>query len=259
MVAPMSDTPPPMVLCSETLRAHGFAHGFSTRLGGVSEGPYASMNLGAAVGDDPERVRENHRLLAARVGYDVDRLHQTSQVHGATVWCPERDATPDASRSIEADALVARFAGMAVAVRVADCVPILLASPVSGHVAAVHAGWRGVALRIVAEAVRALDETPRRIVAAVGPSIGPCCFEVGEEVASEIAASTNESVVLRAPGAKPKVDLWRAVELQLEGLGVRTVDSMRRCTRCEADRFYSFRRDGQKSGRLVGVIVARER
>ena len=253
----MSDTNPPTVLCSETLRAHGFSHGFSTRLGGVSEGPYASMNLGGAVGDDPERVRENHRLLAERVGYDLARLHQTSQVHGATVWCPPEDATPDVSRSIEADALVARHAGMAVGVRVADCVPILLASPVTGHVAAVHAGWRGVAKRIIAETVRALNDTPRRVVAAVGPSIGPCCFEVGDEVADEIAAASDPSVIVRVEGAKPRVDLWRAVEAQLEGLGVRTVDSMRRCTRCDAERFYSFRRDGQRSGRLLGVIVAR--
>jgi YfiH family protein len=254
----MSEPVIPTVLCSETLRAHGFAHGFSTRLGGVSEGPFASMNLGAAVGDDPERVRENHRRLAARVGYDPARLHQTSQVHGAAVWCPEADATPEQSRAVDADALVARHVGMAVAVRVADCVPVLLASPVTGHVAAVHAGWRGVAQGILAEALRELDETPRRVVAAVGPSIGPCCFEVGEEVAEAIAAASHPSVVLRAPGEKPKVDLWRAVEHQLEGLGVRTVDSMRRCTRCDAERFYSFRRDGQRSGRLLGVIVARE-
>ncbi len=253
----MSDTTPPTVLGSETLRAHGFSHGFSTRLGGVSEGPFASLNLGGAVGDDPERVRENHRRLAERVGYDVARLHQTSQVHGAAVWCPREDTSPEDSRAIEADAIVARHAGMAAGVRVADCVPILLASPVTGHVAAVHAGWRGVAKRIVAETLRELSDTPRRVVAAVGPSIGPCCFEVGDDVADEIAAASDPSVVIRVPGEKPRVDLWRAVEAQLQGLGVRAVDSMRRCTRCDAERFYSFRRDGQRSGRLLGVIVAR--
>lgn len=254
----MSDPPLPTVLCSETLRAHGFAHGFSTRLGGVSEGPWASLNLGAAVGDDAERVRENHRRLAAKVGYDVARLHQTWQVHGAAVWCPAEDATPDTSRAVEADALIARFAGMAVAVRVADCVPVLLASPVTGHVAAAHAGWRGVASRILAETVRALDATPRRIVAAVGPSIGPCCFEVGDDVAEQIAAASHPDVVIRTEGERPRVDLWRAVEHQLEALGVRSVDVMRRCTRCEPEAFFSFRRDGQRSGRLVGVIVARD-
>lgn len=247
------------VVESEALRARGFLHGFSTREGGVSEAPYDTLNLGAAVGDDPERVRENHRRLAERVGYDPRRLHQTSQVHGAAVWCPPAGADPEASRIVEADALVARSAGDAVAVRVADCVPVLLASPETGEVAAVHAGWRGVAQKIVAEALRTLGAPTGSIVAAVGPSIGPCCFEVDDAVAAQIADASSPEVVVKIEGSKPRVNLWRAVELQLRAAGVETVDVIGRCTRCEGASFYSFRRDGQRSGRMVGVIVARPR
>lgn len=255
----MRDDVGAMVVESAALRAAGFRHGFSTRHGGVSDAPYDALNLGAAVGDDPERVRENHRRLAARVGYDAARLHQTSQVHGAAVWCPAEGADPEASRTVEADALVARGAGDAVAVRVADCVPVLLASTATGAVAAVHAGWRGVAQKIVGEALRALGEPAGALIAAVGPSIGPCCFEVDDAVAAQIADASAPEVVTKIEGTKPRVNLWRAVELQLRAAGVESVEVLGRCTRCEGAEFYSFRRDGQRSGRMVGVIVARPR
>jgi polyphenol oxidase len=258
-IGTMHTAAPAIVFCSELLSKHGFAHGFSTRNGGVSDGNYTSLNLGGAVGDDPECVRENHRRLADTVKYDPVRLHQTSQVHGRAVFVPGESAEVAESVRCEADGLVARYPGMAVAVRVADCVPVLLGSKTRGWVAAVHAGWRGVAQKILSEAVTALQCDGSDLVAAVGPSIGPCCFEVGEEVAEELSQVTGPEVIVRSPThSKPHVNLWKAVEIQLKSLGIRDIDLLQRCTRCEAQHFFSFRRDGQKSGRMVGVIVARE-
>lgn len=244
------------LLRAPALTARGFAHGFTTRVGGVSDGPFASLNLGGAVGDDPALVRENHRRLARSLGYE--RLHQTHQVHGGAVHVPAPDAAPADTFRVEADALVATAPGMAVAIRVADCVPVLLADPATGRVAAAHAGWRGVVTGVVGAALDALDPSdPGAVIAAIGPSIGPCCFEVGEEVAAEIAARTAPDVVLPRTGEKPRVDLWRAVEGQLRARGVTAVTTLGRCTVCEPGAFFSFRRDGARSGRMVGVIVAR--
>jgi hypothetical protein len=244
------------LLRTAALTAHGFAHGFSTRVGGVSDGPFASLNLGGAVGDDPARVRENQRRLGLSLGYE--RLQQTHQVHGGKVHVPSPDDAPADTFRVEADALVATAPGMAVAIRVADCVPVLLADPATGRVAAAHAGWRGVVADVVGAALDALGpRDPASVIAAIGPSIGPCCFEVGAEVAAEIAAHAGAEVVIPAEGAKPRVDLWRAVERQLRARGVGRVDTLGRCTVCEPEAFFSFRRDGARSGRMVGVIVAR--
>lgn len=234
----------------------GIRHGFSTRRGGVSAGPFESMNLARNVGDDPAAVEENHRRFAAAVGYDPGRLYEASQVHGARALRVDGSAVLP-TRAEEADALVTATPGDAVGVRVADCVPVLLAAPGRAVVAAVHAGWRGVAQRVIAAAVEAMAVEPGAIIAAVGPCIGGCCFEVGDEVAEQIAAASSGSVVARsALGAKPKVDLRAAVSMQMEAIGLRGVEHVGGCTMCEPTWFHSFRRDGKASGRLLGAIVA---
>lgn len=249
----------PRLLQSDTLRALGFVHGFTTRHGGVSEGAYSSLNLGGGVGDDASHVRENRRRLADALG--VDGVYQTAQVHGAAVHRPAPGDGHDATFEVQADALVAATPGMAVGVRVADCVPVLLADPVTGRAAAVHAGWRGVVADVTGAALAVLgapgEVDPARVVAVIGPSIGPCCFEVGDDVAAAIAASTRPDVVLRRDGNKPTVDLWLAVEARLRASGVGRVETLGRCTVCEREGFFSYRRDGQRSGRMVGAIVAR--
>lgn len=242
-------------LQSEKLRAAGFRHAFTTRLGGVSEAPYEALDF--ALLRDPARLRENQRRLALEVGFDPSRLYQTKQVHGRAVLEAEGDPAAFALR--EADAIVAgRGSGVAVAVRVADCVPVLLADAASGRVAAVHAGWRGVVAEVVGEAMAAFD--PSRTIAAIGPSIGPCCFEVGDDVGAQIVKATTPKAIARHDEARGKVfvDLRAGVRAQLEALGVANdaVEDVPGCTRCDAERFYSFRRDGDASGRLMSVIVA---
>lgn len=250
----MSD---PKVLTSPRLRAAGFLHGFSTRVGGVSVGAFGSLNLGATVGDDPARVRENHARLAAHVGYDPARLYQTSQVHGDAVYPVREGEGPDVAVRREADALVSRLGGAAVGVRTADCVPVLLGDVVRGQVAAVHAGWKGVVRAVVRQAIEAMDARGESLIAAIGPSIGPCCFEVGDDVAQQLAAEAGDGIVLRRGNQQPHVDLWRAVEHQLRAAGVNVIDTLGRCTVCEPEWFFSYRRDGAQSGRMLGVIVPR--
>ena len=246
------------LLTSPSLTSAGFAHGFSTRQGGVSPPPYDTLDF--AMLREPNQLRENQRRLAEALGFDVSRFYQATQVHGRAVVVAEGD--PAALAKQEADALVATSGSKAaVAVRVADCVPVLVADPVTGNVAAIHAGWRGVEARVVDAAVEALRGDPSRMVAAIGPSIGPCCFEVGADVAEKIDASTGVDVVDRRDEARGKayVDLRRGVRAQLRRLGLAdaSIDDVPGCTRCDAERFYSYRRDGDASGRLVGVIVAR--
>lgn len=235
----------------------GTRHGFSTRQGGVSTGRYATLNLSTSWGDDPAAVAENRRRVAAAGGFDGERLYLARQVHGAA--CVLVDGhTPAELREIEADALVATSPGTAVGVLTADCVPILFADD-EGRVAAAHAGWRGTVAGVAAATLAKLvagGARRERIRAVLGPSIGPCCFEVGEEVAAEFEPLVSASLV-RGPG-KPHVDLRRANRdlLMAAGLGPAQIDAAAPCTYCERERFFSYRRDGRGIGQMLSFIVA---
>ena len=153
---------------------------------------------------------------------------------------------------------MARQPGFTVGVRTADCVPVLIADRKTGAVAAVHAGWRGVVAGAVRSAMLALEpKNANDLVAAIGPSIGPCCFEVDDPVAGQLGHAAGDGIVIRRGREKPHVDLWRAVSHQLHLGGVETVDTLGACTMCEPQRFFSFRRDGARSGRMLSVIAAR--
>lgn len=246
-----------MVIRAPRLEKLGFLHGFSTRVGGESEGPYASNNLARGVGDDEAVVDRNRKAFAREVGFVVGQLFEVHQVHRASVVTVYGGDRPDDVRREQADALVSSVPGVALGVRVADCVPLLLAHPRTGAVAAVHAGWRGVVAEVPSEAVKALGVPPEELYAVLGPSIGPCCFEVGPEVASELAQAAGDGVVLPRANGRPHVDLWRAVEHQLRRRGLRTVDTMGLCTVCDTERFFSFRRDGRPMGQHLAVIVSK--
>ncbi|HVJ93468.1 MAG TPA: polyphenol oxidase family protein [Labilithrix sp.] len=254
------------ILQSKSLSEAGFSHGFTTRQGGVSPPPYDTLDF--ALLRAPALLRENQIRLAEAVGFDVGVLHQAKQVHGPELLVARGD--PTATVKLEADALAAEPGTRhAVAVRVADCVPVLIADRASGRVAAVHAGWRGVEAGVVRVSVGHLAEAPgagrpQSFAAAIGPCIGACCFEVGSDVAERIAAASTHEVVTRRVGDKAFVDLRAAVRFQLRSLGLTddAIDDVpgrgpAGCTRCDRARFYSYRRDGDASGRLVGVIVAR--
>ena len=234
----------------------GTSHGFSTRLGGVSSGRYATLNLSTSWGDEASAVAENRCRVAKAGGFDGERLYLARQVHGAV--CARVDGhTPAELRGVEADALVATTAGSAVGVLTADCVPILF-SDGEGRVAAAHAGWRGTVAGVAAAALEKLvvsGARRERVRAALGPSIGPCCFEVGEEVAAAFESLAPASIV-RGPG-KPHVDLRRANRdlLMAAGLGSEQIDATAPCTYCERERFFSYRRDGRGIGQILSFIV----
>jgi YfiH family protein len=152
----------------------------------------------------------------------------------------------------EGDALVARDAGLTLSVVTADCVPVLLAGP--GGLAAVHAGWRGIADGAVPATLEKLDGPLSDWTAWIGPSIGPCCYEVGEDVAAQVAAASAPEVVVAGPAGRPHLDLQAAVRRQLEAGGVTGVRVVAHCTRCDAERLWSYRREGKRAGRNLAFI-----
>lgn len=241
---------------SPLLADAGVPHAFSTRLGGVSEGPFASLNLGNPAGqplqDSHENIAENYRRLQAAIGCaDRARLYG-HQVHGATVLTTDHVAG-DCELG-KGDAIVCDSLDALAAVRTADCVPVLLASRDGRRVAAVHAGWRGAVAGVVIEALKHFD-SPAEIIAAIGPCIGFSAFEVGPEVAEHFPAET----VRHEPNGKAHVDLKRALTLQLIAGGVPAaqVESTDRCTVTHHDEFFSHRRTGGLTGRMASVIGVR--
>lgn len=249
-----------MLLHTSTLLSKmGVRHGFSTRRGGVSEGRYATLNVGGKWGDDPERVAHNRKRLAAAGGFDLERLYTARQVHGARVALVSEGVSPERVAEVEADALVSLLPGASVGIFTADCVPILFADD-DGRVAAAHAGWRGTVAGVAQATVEALVSVGARretIRAALGPSICARCFEVGEEVAAEFDRVAPESV-RRLPDARPHVDLWAANRALLlaAGLSPERIDADPPCTACDPERFFSYRRDGGQIGQHLSFVLA---
>ena len=224
--------------------ADGYEVAFTTRIGGVSEGPYSSLNLGRMSGDDVERVDENRRLMCNAVGADLEKLALNYQVHSARVL----HAVP-AMRGEHADGLWADEPGQPILAMSADCLPIVLARAGARQpaVAVLHAGWRGLLAGIVEAGAQALGGGP--LTAAIGPGIGPCCYEVGEEVAAPFRERFGDDVV-----RERHLDLWTSAERALRAAGVDRVDRFDRCTACEPETFFSHRRDAGRTGRQ-GVIA----
>ncbi|XP_078678856.1 purine nucleoside phosphorylase LACC1-like [Branchiostoma floridae x Branchiostoma belcheri] len=243
-----------------------FYHGFSTRSGGLSQFPsLSSLNLNFNLNRRDPRVvvQENRYRLAAACGFDVERLHIAKAEHGARVWVVGKDP-PDAY-----DTIVTNTPGVTIAAPGADCTPLLFADPVNQAVGAAHSGWRGTLAGVAAETLRAMAENfgtvPSDVVVALGPSIGPCCFEVGEDVAEKFAAVQPACVVQEEGKEKPRVDLRKVTRLLLEQAGVKpeniddgtlgTEAVVTLCTVCEPEqKFYSYRRDGVQYGTQVGFI-----
>jgi purine-nucleoside/S-methyl-5'-thioadenosine phosphorylase / adenosine deaminase len=206
---------------------------FTTRRGGVSDGPFASLNLGLWTDDDGDRVRENRARVERLTG---GRIAQARQMHGTDVVT----ADPDRATVAEADGQVTAASGVAAMALVADCLPIALVAPEG--VAMLHAGWRGLAGGVIRNGVEALRGLGAgRIAAAIGPGAGPCCYEVGEEVHAAFGTSGRT------------VDLKALARRRLEDAGVGVIHDCGLCTMHDPDRFFSHRRDGGVTGRQAGV------
>jgi polyphenol oxidase len=220
---------------------------FSTRVGGVSGGPFESLNLGRLTGDLPDAVRENRHRLAAAIAIDPELVLIGRQVHGATVArhdqvpapAPYANPTPGLP---EADGQATARPDVAPLVFVADCLPVALAGP--GGVAMIHCGWRGMAAGIVARGVQEVEAQ----AAAVGPGIGPCCYEVGDEVRTEFEPLGPDVAEARM------LNLSLVAQRLLERAGVTAVEVSDQCTSCEPELFFSHRRDGGRTGRQAGLV-----
>ncbi|HET8752174.1 MAG TPA: polyphenol oxidase family protein [Gaiellaceae bacterium] len=222
----------------------GYEVAFTTRVGGVSEGPYASLNLGRKSGDVPERTDENRRIVCDALGADLEKLALNYQVHSTRVL----RAVPGL-RGEHADGLWTDEPGLPILALSADCLPVAIVRTDAARPAAavLHVGWRGLLGGILASGAEALGGGD--LAAAIGPGIGPCCYRVGEEVAAPFRERFGDDVV-----RETRLDLWTSAERALRAAGVERVDRFDRCTACEADTFFSHRRDAGRTGRQ-GVIA----
>ena len=219
---------------------------FSTRRGGVSEGPYESLNVGLLTDDQPERVAENRRRLAAEVDADLERLSMNRQVHGAVV-----NRAAAGNRGEPGDGLWTDEPGVPMLKLTADCLPVALARA-NGKpgLALLHVGRLGLLEGVVAAGVEALGDGP--LAAAIGPGIGPCCYEVGPDIRDDYRARFGEGVV-----DGRNLDLWGAAELALREAGVDGIERTDLCTACHPELFFSHRRDAGVTGRqgVIGYIA----
>jgi polyphenol oxidase len=222
--------------------------------GGASKAPYACFNLGRHVGDDPLAVAENRRILRRGAGLPAEPAW-LPQVHGVTVTDLDEGSPADAA----SDAAITRHSGNVCAILTADCLPIVFATDTGDTVAAAHAGWRGMAAGVIGATVRAMAIQPERLIAWLGPAIGPSHFEVGGEVREALLSAdpgAGDAFKANARG-KFMADLAMLARRQLENLGVNRIHGGGECTYAHADRYFSYRRDGV-TGRQATLIWREE-
>jgi purine-nucleoside/S-methyl-5'-thioadenosine phosphorylase / adenosine deaminase len=223
--------------------------GFTTRTGGVSSGAYESLNLGALTDDDPSNVAENRRRACESVGTDPERATMAWQHHGADVTRAEpRGIVTPGTLFERCDGLWSDEPGQGMMLLTADCLPVAIARANGARpaLAVLHVGWRGLLAGIVAAGADALGG--ERLAAAIGPGIGPCCYEVGEEVAEPFRAAYGDVV------RDGRLDLWSAAERALRDSGCEDVERSDLCTYCHPELFFSHRRDEGRTGRQ-GVVA----
>ena len=221
-------------------------HGISTRKGGSSVGPYASLNLGLKTHDELDLVKENRKLFFQSVALSTDMLSIPQQVHSDHVKC-----VTEPGIQADTDALITNIRGITLTVQVADCLPIYLYDPDKYCIGLVHAGWRGSAAKITSKTVYQMQKSfktnPENIQAFLGPSIGPCCYEVGPDVITQFSTQYITNGYL---------DLWKCNSEQLiqSGVNPNKITISRLCTVCQSDLFFSHRASGNKTGRMIAFF-----
>lgn len=253
--------------CCDDSSWSGAAHGFSTRLGGCSPAPWCSLNLGSNLGDDPARVDENFRRFCAALGTSAANIVKNKQVHSCLIRRVGRDDAvrrPSDPAVFSADGLVTNEPGVCLTVFSGDCIPVLLYDPVARCIAAAHAGWRGAAGGIAAQAVSAMTEhygsRPENVLAAIGPGIGPCCFEthvdVPDAIRTQLGAEAEAYITSLPQPGKFHVDLksLNAHWLRKAGVSSDHIALCGRCTACGLDEFWSHRIQGRERGSMAAMI-----
>lgn len=249
-----------------TAEGIGVPHCFTTRFGRVSQGYLDSMNLGLHRGDDPQNVEENFCVLGNALGFTPEKLVLTRQTHSDIVRVVAKSdhLGLDHRDYPECDALITNDPGTALVVFTADCTPILLHDPVTGAVGAVHAGWRGTAADIAGKTVRKMAEAfgceAKNIRAAIGPNIGACCFETGEEVPQAMLSQFGAEAEchIRTAGEKFYLDLKQINALALCRAGVTQIEISGDCTMCNPGKYWSHRVHGPQRGSQGAIIVCKE-
>ena len=237
----------------------GCIHFSSTRTGGVSQGNLASLNLGYTVGDNPKLVTKNIELIQDSIHLNGSRIVFPMQTHSCNVRIVENDKNTFANT----DALITNVPGVCVAVRTADCVPVLLFDPVKKVVAAIHSGWKGTIQKISQKTIEIMHQqfnvNPNDIIAGIGPSIGPKVYEVGSEVVEQFNSEfRTESVIAPIPNSdKGLLNLWKVNKLILQesGISEKNIEIAEMCTYSNPKLFFSARRDSVKCGRLASGIM----
>ncbi len=238
----------------------GLRHGIFTRKGGVSQSPFDSLNLGGNVGDDPKAVRCNHDRMYAVLGVDGSRACTVWQVHSTDIVMVN---APVRGRRwlAQADAMMTDRSDVVLAQRYADCTPVFYHDPVKGVIALAHAGWRGTVMGISGAVVRALTRSygsrPSDIRAAIGPSIGPKRYQVGEEVVAAVQEhfGITDGLIRRDPSdGTAYFDLWAANRLDLERAGVQQIEAAGICTAEHTDEFFSHRAEKGRTGRFGALL-----
>lgn len=246
----------------ENLSLTGLSHAVFTRLGGVSRGPFASLNVGRSVGDDQAAVAENHARIYTQLGLSAKRVATASQVHSNRIAVV---TASDGGRIFaNTDGLVTNQTGVALMLRFADCQPILLYDPVHHALGLVHAGWRGVAQGIARRAVETMQHTfgsrPEELIVGLGPAIGVCCYTVGHEVAAVMGYALPDwnQVLIPEGDDHWRFDLSAANAQQLTAAGVQQIEQARLCTGCHRDEFFSHRADSGRTGRFAVVAFLQD-
>lgn len=252
-------------LTFDLLTEAGVRNAIFTRHGGVSHSPWAALNLGGTVGDDPRHVRRNRELTLQAMGLSNQSVFDVWQVHGSDVICAHAPR-PDDQAHAGADAILTNQPDVSLMMRFADCVPILLADPVRHVAGIVHAGWQGTVNRVVQKAIHAMTahygSHTRDVRAVIGPSIGPDHYVVGQDVIKQVHAgfgADSEALIKPIPdksvNGKAYLDLWRANQLLLEQVGVQRILLAEICTACHVQDWYSHRQEQGKTGRFGAVVT----
>ncbi len=259
----------PLLFFNNLLPFDSLLHAISTRRGGLSSGPYSTLNVGIDTGDDTEAVLKNYAAVSSALEFDLSLLVASRQVHGTQVVFIDKEYkgrihSPLLPPLTGYDALVTREPGIFLMVRVADCVPLILFDPVQQAAAVVHAGWRGTLAGVVEQTVKALvkhcKSAPEHILAGIGPSIGPCCCEVQEQVATLFRSKTSQAArCIQETGNKLFLNLWEANRLQLvaQGIPAENIEVAQLCTVCCPDLFFSYRREQGETGRFGAFVGLR--
>ncbi len=247
-------------------------HAVSARLGGVSKAPCESLNLALHVGDDPEAVLRNRELFANSLHLRAKDIVTPQQVHGDRILRVTEAERGRGSQSYEdaipdTDALITNVPGLPLMLCFADCVPVLFVDTENSAVGIAHAGWKGTMQNIAGKTLAAMERefgtAPESCLVGIAPSIGPCCYEVGDNVGEECRkAFPNDwqELLVSAEDGTKHLDLWKANLLQLQAAGIpgKNIDVAEECTCCKHNWFYSYRADGGATGRIAAVIALRE-